>query len=34
MDDGKVAHRGPMADLVRDETLQTRLLGLSLDAHQ
>ena len=34
MDDGKVAHRGSMAELVRDEPLQTRLLGLSLDAHQ
>src|SRR5215468_6675970 len=34
MDDGRVAHRGAMAELVRDEALQTRLLGLSLDAHQ
>jgi branched-chain amino acid transport system ATP-binding protein len=34
MDDGRVAHRGSMAELVRDESLQTRLLGLSLDAHQ
>jgi len=34
MDDGRVVHRGTMAELSRDETLQTRLLGLSLDAHQ
>jgi branched-chain amino acid transport system ATP-binding protein len=34
MDDGRVVHRGLMADLARDEALQTRLLGLSLDAHQ
>ncbi|WP_119156529.1 ABC transporter ATP-binding protein [Caldimonas tepidiphila] len=34
MDDGAVVHRGAMAELVEDEALQQRLLGLSLDAHQ
>jgi len=34
MDDGRIVHRGAMADLARDEALQQRLLGLSLDAHQ
>jgi branched-chain amino acid transport system ATP-binding protein len=34
MDDGRVAHRGPMRALVEDEALQHRLLGLSLGAHQ
>ncbi len=34
MDDGRVVHRGTMAALSGDEALQTRLLGLSLDAHQ
>ncbi len=34
MDDGRVAHAGRMADLVDDEALQQRLLGLSLAAHQ
>jgi branched-chain amino acid transport system ATP-binding protein len=34
MDDGRVVHRGPMADLAADEALQHRLLGLSLAAHQ
>ena len=33
MDDGRVVHRGPMAELVEDEALQHRLLGLSLGAH-
>ncbi len=33
MDDGKIVHRGPMAELAQDEELQTRLLGLSLAAH-
>jgi branched-chain amino acid transport system ATP-binding protein len=33
MDDGKIVHRGLMAELAEDETLQTRLLGLSLAAH-
>lgn len=34
MDDGKIVHRGAMAELAEDEALQTRLLGLSLTAHQ
>lgn len=34
MDNGKVVHRGSMAELASDEDLQTRLLGLSLAAHQ
>jgi branched-chain amino acid transport system ATP-binding protein len=34
MDDGRIVHRGAMADLVQDEPLQARLLGLSLAAHQ
>jgi branched-chain amino acid transport system ATP-binding protein len=34
MDDGKIVHRGAMAELAEDEELQTRLLGLSLAAHQ
>jgi len=34
MDDGRVVHAGAMADLVADEGLQQRLLGLSLGAHQ
>jgi branched-chain amino acid transport system ATP-binding protein len=34
MDSGVVVHRGAMADLVADESLQSRLLGLSLAAHQ
>lgn len=34
MDDGRVVHRGPMAELAEDEGLQHRLLGLSLAAHQ
>jgi len=34
MDDGRVVHRGPMAELSADELLQHRLLGLSLGAHQ
>jgi branched-chain amino acid transport system ATP-binding protein len=33
MDDGRIVHRGPMADLAGDAGLQTRLLGLSLEAH-
>ena len=33
-DDGRVVHRGPMAELAEDEALQQRLLGLSLAAHQ
>lgn len=34
MDDGRVVHAGSMAALATDETLQQRLLGLSLGAHQ
>lgn len=34
MDDGRIVHRGSMADLTADAGLQTRLLGLSLAAHQ
>ena len=34
MDDGRVVHRGAMAELAQDEDLQQRLLGLSLAAHQ
>jgi len=34
MDSGRIVHTGRMGDLAADEALQTRLLGLSLDAHQ
>ncbi len=34
MDNGRIVHRGAMAALAADEALQTRLLGLSLEAHQ
>ena len=34
MDNGRVVHRGSMAELAADEPLQGRLLGLSLDSHQ
>ena len=34
MDDGRIVHRGRMDELAHDEALQTRLLGLSLGAHQ
>ncbi|MFT3953532.1 MAG: ABC transporter ATP-binding protein [Piscinibacter sp.] len=34
MDDGRVVHAGAMKQLIEDETLQQRLLGLSLRAHQ
>lgn len=34
MDDGRTVHAGAMADLVEDQALQHRLLGLSLAAHQ
>ena len=34
MDVGRIVHTGRMADLAADEALQTRLLGLSLEAHQ
>jgi branched-chain amino acid transport system ATP-binding protein len=33
MDNGRVVHHGRMAELVADEGLQQRLLGLSLGAH-
>ena len=33
MDDGRIVHRGTMADLAADQSLQQRLLGLSLEAH-
>ena len=34
IDDGRIAHSGAMAELAEDRDLQTRLLSLSLDAHQ
>jgi len=34
MDNGRIVHRGGMAELAADDTLQNRLLGLSLDSHQ
>ena len=34
MEDGRIVHRGRMADLAADQALQERLLGLSLAAHQ
>ena len=34
MDDGRVVHAGTMAALAADESLQSRLLGLSLASHQ
>ncbi|HWV82541.1 MAG TPA: ABC transporter ATP-binding protein [Hyphomicrobiaceae bacterium] len=34
MDDGRIVHRGAMQALAADSALQTRLLGLSLAAHQ
>ncbi len=34
MDNGRIVHRGAMAELARDVPLQERLLGLSLEAHQ
>jgi branched-chain amino acid transport system ATP-binding protein len=34
MDDGRVVHRGPMRELAEDPSMQQRLLGLSLGAHQ
>ena len=33
MDDGRIVHRDSMAALARDAATQTRLLGLSLEAH-
>ncbi len=34
MESGRIVHAGPMAALAADTALQTRLLGLSLAAHQ
>ncbi|MBX3513828.1 MAG: ABC transporter ATP-binding protein [Xanthobacteraceae bacterium] len=34
MDDGRIVHRGAMAELAADHALQHRLLGLHMDAHQ
>jgi branched-chain amino acid transport system ATP-binding protein len=34
MDNGKIIHRGAMAELATDVALQERLLGLSLETHQ
>jgi len=34
MDDGRAVHAGSMRDLVDDQDLQQRLLGLALDSHQ
>jgi len=34
MDAGRIVHTGRMAELTADTALQTRLLGLSLEAHQ
>ncbi len=34
MDNGKIVHRGAMTDLAKDTSLQEKLLGLSLEAHQ
>ena len=34
MDNGRIVHRGSMAALADDESLQQQLLGLSLGAHQ
>jgi len=34
MDDGRIVHRGAMAELAEDGALQQKLLGLSMDAHQ
>jgi branched-chain amino acid transport system ATP-binding protein len=34
MDDGRVVHAGAMAELSNDESMQQRLLGLSLGVHQ
>jgi branched-chain amino acid transport system ATP-binding protein len=34
VDDGRVVHAGDMAALASDRTLQHKLLGLSMDAHQ
>ncbi|ANV99978.1 ABC transporter ATP-binding protein [Bradyrhizobium icense] len=34
MDNGKIVHRGDMAELANDSAAQERLLGLSLETHQ
>ena len=34
MEDGRIVHRGAMAELAADTAMQERLLGLSLGAHQ
>jgi branched-chain amino acid transport system ATP-binding protein len=34
MDNGRIVHKGSMAELAADSALQGRLLGLSLDSHQ
>jgi len=34
MDSGRIVHTGDMATLAADESLQQRLLGLSLESHQ
>jgi branched-chain amino acid transport system ATP-binding protein len=34
MDNGRIVHRGAMAELAEDTALQEKLLGLSLEAHQ
>jgi branched-chain amino acid transport system ATP-binding protein len=34
MDSGRIVHAGAMRELVADEALQQRLLGLSLESHQ
>ncbi|PYE99976.1 amino acid/amide ABC transporter ATP-binding protein 2 (HAAT family) [Rhodopseudomonas faecalis] len=34
MDNGRIVHRGDMAELTDDVALQERLLGLSLESHQ
>ena len=33
IDDGRIVHRGTMAELANDEALQARFLSLSMDAH-
>lgn len=33
IDDGRIVHRGSMAELAADEALQNRFLSLSMDAH-
>ena len=34
MDNGKIVHHGAMAEVARDTSLQEKLLGLSIEAHQ